>query len=243
MAPLLFGYGQDLINQIHKEAMVKEYIAKHGIPGSASSTPSSPVVIADDADLSVHTETEYESVHEETTIDQSVHGVSFINMHWASISTGISSILAVVVLIFIVAGCCYFRGRRQRQSRARHAEVHHNIVSSSGHHTSTPVKVQSGAYPGPSSSEVIRADPFIFDTPARASIFDSPIGGPTATPAIQFSAAAASCGLPGCSTKYQHKHPHPIASAPLLSVAYDARHSRTIEFLESRSTGIHSLSR
>ena len=83
----------------------------------------------------------------------------------------------------------------------------------------------------------------MFDTPARASIFDSPIGGPTATPAIQFSAAAASCGLPGCSTKYQHKHPHPIASTSSLSVAYDARlHPRVIEFLESRSTGIHSLS-
>ena len=84
MAPLLFGYGQDLIDQIHKEAMVEEYIAKHCIPGSASSTPSSPITItiADDADLSVHTDTESESVHEEKTIDQSVHGVSFINMHW-----------------------------------------------------------------------------------------------------------------------------------------------------------------
>ena len=202
MAPLLFGYGQDLIDRIYKEVIVKEHIDKYGVPGSTVTSPSSPVVVANDADLSVHSDSE--SNHEETTIDQSVHGVSFINMHWASISTGISSILAVVVLIFIVAGCCYFRGRRQRQSQARHTELLRNIASGSGHHTSTPVKVQSGAYPGPSSNEVIRADPFVFDAPTRASVFDSPIGGPAAIPAIQFSAATASCGLPGCSTKYQH---------------------------------------
>ena len=115
MAPLLFGYGQDLIDRIHKEAMVKEHITKHSIP----------VVVADDADLSVHSESE--SIHEETTIDQSVHGVSFINIHWASISMGISSVLVVVVLIIIVAGCCYFRGRRQRQFRARHTELLCNL--------------------------------------------------------------------------------------------------------------------
>ena len=88
MAPLLFGYGQDLIDRIHKEAVVKEHIDKYGVSGSAVASPSSPVVVADDADLSVHSDSE--SNHEETTIDQSVHGVSFIVMHWASISTGIS---------------------------------------------------------------------------------------------------------------------------------------------------------
>ena len=69
MAPLLLSYGQDLIDEYHKQIMVEEYIAKHGIPGSAPSTPASPIVIADDADLSVHTDTESESVHDETTID------------------------------------------------------------------------------------------------------------------------------------------------------------------------------
>ena len=98
----------------------------------------------------------------------------------------------MVVIIFVVAGCCYFRGRRQRQSRARHTKLLRNIAS--GHHTSTPVKVQSGAYPGPSSNDIIRADPFVFDAPNRASVFDSPIGGPATLPAIQFSAATASCG-------------------------------------------------
>ena len=139
MAPFgLLGHGQHLVDEWNKKILVEECISKNGIPGSASP----PIVIADDADLSVHIDTE--TVNEETTIDQSVHGVSFINMHWASISTGISSILAVVILVFIVAVCCYFRGRRQRQSWARHAEVLRNIVSSSGHHASTPVKVHQG---------------------------------------------------------------------------------------------------
>ena len=80
MAPLLLSYGQDLIDEYHKQIMVKEYIAKHGVPGSAPSTPASPIVIMDDADLSVHTDTESESVHEETTIDQSVHGLSLIHI-------------------------------------------------------------------------------------------------------------------------------------------------------------------
>ena len=70
MAPLLFGYGQDLIDRIHKEAIVKEHIGKYGVPGSTVTSTSSPVVVADDADLSVHSDSE--SNHEETTIDQSV---------------------------------------------------------------------------------------------------------------------------------------------------------------------------
>ena len=65
MAPLLFGYGQDLMDRIHKEAIVKEHIAKYGIPASVAGSPSPPVVVADDADLSVHSDSE--SNHEETT--------------------------------------------------------------------------------------------------------------------------------------------------------------------------------
>ena len=168
MAPFgLLSYGQNVIDEINTQILFEDYIAKNGVPpGSAVSTASPPIVIADDADLSVN----MQNVHKETTIDQSNHRVSFINMHWASISTGISSILAVVVVIFFVPGCCYFRGRRQRQSRARHAEVLRNIVSSAGHHSSKPVKVQSGAYPGPSSSDVIHTDPFVFDSPVRGSV-------------------------------------------------------------------------
>ena len=235
---------QETIDRIHREEVVRQHIEQFGVPTSVTGVsspglPSSPVVVADEADLSVHSDSE--STHEEATIDQSVNGISFINLHWASISTGISSILAVVVLCLIIAGCCYFRGRRQRQSRARHAELLRNLAT--GRHTSTPVKVQSGAYPGPSSSDVIHADPFIFDSPGHPSVFDSPISGPVVIPAIQFSASSASCGLPGCATKYQHQHSsQPIPSAPQLSVAYSARHPRALEFIENRSTGMHSLS-
>ena len=96
--------GQEAIDRVHKEEMVRQQIAKYGLPVSVAGPPSSPAVVADEADLSVHSESE--SSHDETTINQSVNGVSFINLHWASISTGISSILAVVVITIIIAGCC-----------------------------------------------------------------------------------------------------------------------------------------
>ena len=79
MSPFLFGIDQDVIDQVHKEERVREHIAKYGLPASVAGSPSSPAVVADEADLSMHSDSE--STHEETTIDQSVHGVSFINMH------------------------------------------------------------------------------------------------------------------------------------------------------------------
>ena len=220
--------------------MVRAHIEEYGLPPSVSGSHSlkDPTVVGDDADLSVNSVSETNS--DEATIDQSVNGISFINLHWASISTGISSLLAVVVLCFCIAGCCYFRGRRQRQSRARHAELLKSLARGR-RHSSTPPHSQSGAYPGPSSSRVIRADPLVFDNPALTSVFDSPIGGSTGHPALQFSPSSASCGLPGCATKYQHQH-QASPSAPQLSVAYHARQPRAIDFLDSRSTGIHSLS-
>ena len=110
MAPFgLISYGQNVIDEIKNQQLVEEYIAKHGHPGS--STPAPPIFIADDADLSVNTHTS----SEETNIDQSNNSISFINLHWASFSTGLSSVLAVVVLLFLIARCCYFRGKRQRQ--------------------------------------------------------------------------------------------------------------------------------
>ena len=118
MAPFgLISYGQSVIDEIKNQLLVEEYIAKHGHPGSLTAAP--PIVITDDADLSVYTHTS----SEETNTDQSNNGICFINLYWVSFSTGLSSVLAVVVLFFLIAGCCYFRGRRQRQSRARHAEV------------------------------------------------------------------------------------------------------------------------
>ena len=211
-----------------------------------------PTVVGDDADLSVNSVSETNS--DEATIDQSVNGISFINLHWASISTGISSLLAVVVLCLCIAGCCYFRGRRQRQSRARHAELLKSL-SRGMHRSSTPPHPQSGAYPGSSSSRIIRADPLVLDGPALPSVFDSPVGvtGPPALQffpssdasgqqALQFSPSTASCGLPGCATKYQHSHSSSPSAPSQLSVAYHTRQPRAIDFIEGRPTGIHSLS-
>ena len=115
--------GQETIDRIHREEVVRDHVEKYGIPPSVSGSRhlSDPTVVGDDADLSVNSASE--SNHDEATIDQSVNGISFVNLHWASISTGVSSLLAVVVLCLCIAGCCYFRGRRQRQSRARHAEL------------------------------------------------------------------------------------------------------------------------
>ena len=144
MSPFLFGLGQDTIDRIHKEELVRAHIEEFGIPASVTGYQSvrDPTVVGDDADLSVNSVSESNS--DEATIDQSVSGISFINLHWASISTGISSLLAVVVLCLCIAGCCYFRGRRQRQSRARHAELLKSL-SRGMHHSSTPPHSQSGA--------------------------------------------------------------------------------------------------
>ena len=158
-------------------------------------------------------------------------------MHWASISTGISSILAVVVITLIIAGCCYFRGRRQQQSRARHTELLRNIATS--RHSSTPVKVQSGAYPGPSSSDFIRADPFVFDAPGRASIFDSPIGGPAALPAIQFSPLPPPAGClvarPNINTSTRNPSPPPRRS-PSPTTQSTQEHSNFLKTVPQEST-------
>ena len=134
MSPFLLSMGQDTIDQIHREDLVRQHVEQYGIPPSLSRT--NPTVVGDEADLSINSASE--SSHEEATIDQSVNGVSFINFHWASISTGISSVLAVVILCILIAGCCYFRGRRQWQSRARHAELLRSLAT--GRHSSTPVR-------------------------------------------------------------------------------------------------------
>ena len=56
MAPFgLLSHGQHLVDEWNKQILVKEYISKNGIPGSAPSTAAPPIVIADDADLSVDT--------------------------------------------------------------------------------------------------------------------------------------------------------------------------------------------
>ena len=106
MAPLLLSYGQDLIDQYHKEVMVEEYLAKQ----ASSTTPSSAIEMADDSSLAIDNSISNES--SDVSLDQSNNGFSFVNIHWASFSTGLSSVLAVVLAGLFIAGCCYFRGRR-----------------------------------------------------------------------------------------------------------------------------------
>ena len=63
---------------------------------STTTTTAPLMVFEDDADLSVHNEVNHESC--DMHFDQSNHGLSFINIHWASFSTGLSSVLAVLCL-------------------------------------------------------------------------------------------------------------------------------------------------
>ena len=88
---------------------------------STSTTQAPPLIFHDEADLSVSNEINHESA--DVTLDQSNHGFSFINLHWASFSTGLSSVLFVLISLGLTAGCCYVQGRRQRQSLTRHTEV------------------------------------------------------------------------------------------------------------------------
>ena len=72
----------------------KNRMSKHDLEEwrrtSTTATPS--VVFYDEADLSVTNDINHES--SDVHLDQSNHGFSFINLHWASFSTGLSSVLA-----------------------------------------------------------------------------------------------------------------------------------------------------
>ena len=89
-----------------------ERIAEWHRTATTTTTPAPSLEFHDEADLSVKNNVHNESA--DITLNQSNHGFSFINLHWASFSTGLSSVLTVVVCIILIAGCCYFRGRRQR---------------------------------------------------------------------------------------------------------------------------------
>ena len=101
----------------------------------------------------------------------------------------------------LIAGCCYLRGRRQRQSRARHSELLH-ALSSSARHVSTATSSQSGKYPG-------------INTGTSPSSASQDIGHPV----VRYSApsSSASCGLPGCSTSYER------VSLPAIDSAVPSR--------------------
>ena len=207
----------------------------------------------DEADLSVENNISNESA--DVTLDQSNHGFSFINLHWASFSTGLSSVLAVVVCIILIAGCCYIRGRRQRQSRARHAEVLRTIVHGATKAVSTASHQQSGAYPGPSPA--VQSAP-VQRLPAHAASTDRivfepsvvPAGG-TSFPVVRYTPrASSSCGLPGCSTTYDRRAI--TREVKPLMLTLDGGHQvdivpsapPSLECISgSRSTGIHSLGR
>ena len=60
-----------------------------------------------------------ESVNQ--SMDQSSNGFTIFHLNWAQFSTGLST--RTFFLILLVAGCCYWSGRRQRVSRSRHQQL------------------------------------------------------------------------------------------------------------------------
>ena len=123
MSPFLISAGQAKIDAYRKEMLVKEYLAKQ----ASSSTPAPAIEMSDESSLHIETNESHES--SDVSLDQSNNGFSLVNIHWASFSTGLSSVLVVILAGLFIAGCCYFRGRRQRQSRARHSELLHALSS------------------------------------------------------------------------------------------------------------------
>ena len=95
MAPLLFSYGHDLIEQYNMEQKVSEYLA------SSTTTPSPAIDMADESSLAFDNSVSSES--NDVSLDQSNQGFSFVNIHWASFSTGLSSVLAVVLAGFFLS--------------------------------------------------------------------------------------------------------------------------------------------
>ena len=246
MAPLLISYGQNIVDQYRKEQLVKEYLAEQAV----SSTPSPAIEMSDDSSLSIENNESHES--SDVSLDQSNNGFSLVNIHWASFSTGLSSVLVVVLAGLFIAGCCYFRGRRQRQSRARHTELLH-ALSSSARHFSTATSSQSGKYPSTSASTNSTST-------ASQDISHQIV-------CYSASSSAASSGLPGCATSYERLSLPPLDRAvlsrylpisheampavslvdrlPAISAIDDHKPSapfpdRRIDF-NSRQTGINSL--
>ena len=203
----LFSSGDDIIKRYRMEQEVAEFLA------SSTSTPSPAIAMEDEATLSIDNSSSSNESHD-VALDQSNNGFSFVNIHWASFSTGLSSVLAVVLAGLFIAGCCYFRGRRQRQSRARHTQLLH-ALSSTSRHISSDNSTQSGKYPSSSISHVPEAG----------------------HPVVCYTAASstASCGLPGCSTTYE-RHPFP-ASSRSLPLSHEALPA--ISFIDRSLSLIH----
>ena len=194
MAPLLFSYGDDIVNRYRLEQEVSKFLA------SSTPAPSPAIAMEDESSLSIENSVSNES--SDVALDQSNNGFSFVNIHCASFSMGLSSVLAIVLAGVFIAGCCYLRGRRQRQSRARHTQLLH-ALSSSSRHVSSDSSAQSGKYPGSSIAPVPDVN----------------------HPVVRYSAASssASCGLPGCSTAYERLSlPAPSRYLPISHEALPA---------------------
>ena len=82
MAPLLISHGHDLIERYRMEQKVSEYLA------SSTTTPSPAIAMEDESSLAINNSVSSES--SDISLDQSNHGFSFVNFHWASFSTGLS---------------------------------------------------------------------------------------------------------------------------------------------------------
>ena len=85
------GGAQSVYNKIREQ---DERLAEWERTSTSTTTPAPPMEFHDKADLSVSNEVNHESA--DVTLDQSNHGFLFINLHWASFSTDLSSVLAVI---------------------------------------------------------------------------------------------------------------------------------------------------
>ena len=191
-------------------------------------------------------------------LDQSNNGFSLINLHWASFSTGLPSVLASLQCSSLSFGCSYLSGRRQRQSHARHTELLQTIVHGANKAVSTTAHTQSGAYPGP-ASPILRLPALPAPADDRVLFERSliPARGAAVHPVVRFTpgtASASSCSFPGCATSY-------VCRPTAKSIAHDARLQLTYDdpcftdvlpsappALEyqpevSRVTGIHAITR
>ena len=206
-------------------------------------------------DLSVSNEINHESA--DVHLDLSNYGFSFINLHWASFSTGLSSVLFVLISLGFIARCCYVRGPCQRQSRASHTELLRTIVHVTTKAISTNQQQQSGAYPGlfpslqPSAVQHVSALPDVAD---HRLIFKPPVipaRGSTAYPVVRYTPAqSASGGLLGSSTTYGRRaltrdpRPHMLTYEDSHTLDVVPSAPPALEYLpEPRATGIHSLGR
>ena len=172
----LFGYGQSVIDEVYKQRLVEQYIKEHGQSNGGVTDP--PTVHAQD-NAEVTLESEFTDSSDHVSLDQSNNGFSLVKLHWASFSTGLSSVLAVVLVGLAIASCCYLRGRRQRQTRFRHSELLH-ALSSATTHVSSPVTSQSGVHPGSSPRNSSSVDPSSVKYPVARFAAASPVVYPIA---------------------------------------------------------------